>query len=383
MLRKLIREKTIRTLGVVAVTALLASACSGSAEPEADSTPTGQDETETGATAGDGSDSTEEATEVELQSVTIAHPNPSTAQMFLWVAHAAGLFEEEGLDVELTNLDSGSVTLTALLGGDVDVAAVATPSVYNAAAEGQAVRIFAGLMYGQCCELTLRTEVAESLDVTADDPLEDRIAALEGLNLGSSSPGGGSDTAIRYLLDQGGLDPEQDVTITYLGGGGEIMVGAMAADRVDATMNNQPGSALTVLGGHGIYWIDPTTDVPGLGDALSTALVATDEFLSERPEVAESLTRALWRAKALMEEDPEGAQRLVETRFEGLDPEVFQAMWEFTEPRWEKAPNVTSQSIQAGVDFARETQGEDAPDVTFDEVATSTYVDATEGAYTE
>lgn len=368
---------------MVAVTALLASSCSGNAETEADSTPAEQDETETGAAGGDGSDNTEEATEVELQSVTIAHPNPSTAQMFLWVADAAGLFEEEGLDVELTNLDSGSVTLTALLGGDVDVAAVATPSVYNAAAEGQAVRIFAGLMYGQCCELTLRTEVADSLDVTADDPLEDRIAALEGLNLGSSSPGGGSDTAIRYLLDQGGLDPEQDVTITYLGGGGEIMVGAMAADRVDATMNNQPGSALTVLGGHGIYWIDPTTDVPGLGDALSTALVATDEFLSERPEVAERLTRALWRAKALMEEDPEGAQRLVETRFEGLDPEVFQAMWEFTQPRWEKAPNVTPQSIQAGVDFARETQGEDAPDVTFDEVATSTYVEETEGAYTE
>ena len=61
---------------------------------------------------------------------------PNFVHVMPWVAQEQGFYEEFGIEVEIVSLDTGVTALRGAEAGSADIAAVPTPTLINAVAQG-------------------------------------------------------------------------------------------------------------------------------------------------------------------------------------------------------------------------------------------------------
>src|SRR5215467_3876932 len=74
--------------------------------------------------------------EKKLEPLTVSYSSFTGNRVFFWIAKEIGLYEKYGLDVKLVNIAAGSVSLTALLAGDVQLTTDSSAGVVSAGARG-------------------------------------------------------------------------------------------------------------------------------------------------------------------------------------------------------------------------------------------------------
>jgi NitT/TauT family transport system substrate-binding protein len=126
----------------------------------------------------------------------------------VWVAQEAGIFKKHGLDVDLRYVAS-TLQITALLGGDVQIAMVGGPEVASADASGADLVVLATL--GPIA--TYIFEVPGSIKTLAD---------MRGKSVAVSRFGDAGDAATHIAFRRLGLDP-RDVTFVQVGNSGNRM----------------------------------------------------------------------------------------------------------------------------------------------------------------
>src|SRR5437588_683753 len=182
------RSHCVRIL--VTVIALAASACTSAA-------PAAKPATASAPTAAPAPAAAPPA--APLQKLSVAYSNVSADDLASWVAKEAGIYAQNGLDVDLQLIAGGSKTMAALLSGQEDLTLQGGGEVLSASASGADLVVLAALapVYPYLFEV--------SPDIkTIDD--------LRGKKVGVSSPGGSADIASRVALKKQGLDPDVDVT---------------------------------------------------------------------------------------------------------------------------------------------------------------------------
>ncbi len=118
-----------------------------------------------------------------------------------------------------------------------------------------------------------------------------------------------------------GLDPERDVSLVSVGGGGEI-VGALKSNRADAAMLFEPFVTIAVK--QDIATI--VVDVADKLDAFSSSPLSTSKaFLDKSPKEARAMFDALVEALNYIHSDNAGAFEIAKQRFSGANPEVLEA----------------------------------------------------------
>ena len=212
------------------------------------------------------------------------------------IAEAKGLFRQEGLDVEMRAFGEGPAIQQAVAAGEIDVAYIGAPPVYQWAAHGLDSRIIAKVNSGQ-----------GALVVRADGPIHS-LSDLRGRRLAGLNRGSGMDVLLRgYVLKEAaGLDPDRDLTLS------QMPVGNMnpALDRgvVEAVFEWEPFVSQSVLRGAGRVAFDA-------GDALPNTpryvVAATSRAIHERPEDLVKLLRAHNRAIAFIAEHPDESNWLI------------------------------------------------------------------------
>lgn len=120
----------------------------------------------------------------------------------LWVAYKAGIFQKNGLDVDLRFVAS-TLQIPALLSGDVQLAQVGGPEVASADASGSDLQILAVL--GPSVTYMFMTPSA----ITS-------VAQLKGKSVAISKIGDAGDAAMHLAFRRLGLDPK-DVTFVQVG----------------------------------------------------------------------------------------------------------------------------------------------------------------------
>src|SRR5262245_53908996 len=116
-----------------------------------------------------------------------------------------GLFREQGLDVEFVFVSTATLSLPALLSGQVAVVTgVSGPPVVNAALAGGDVVWLAEFLGTMPYALVAPATIG-------------RVADLRGKRIGVSRLGGSSEFAARFMLARSGLDPARDVTFVQVG----------------------------------------------------------------------------------------------------------------------------------------------------------------------
>ena len=82
---------------------------------------------------------------VALPDLMISYSSASMEQAALWVTQDGGFFARNGLPSRLILITSGSTSVQAMLGGDVQVGVIGTPAVLLSRLSGSDLVFFASL----------------------------------------------------------------------------------------------------------------------------------------------------------------------------------------------------------------------------------------------
>ncbi len=220
------------------------------------------------------------------------------------IAEQKRFFADEGLDVEIKSFGDGPVLQQALAAGELDVAYVGAPPVYQWFSRGLDSRILAKVNYGQAAIVSQAAGPVRS------------VAGLRGRRLASVAKGSGMDVLLRgfVLKEQGQLDPERDLDILPMPPGN--MNAALDRKVVDAAFLWEPFVSQALLRGNSRLVLDLNQALPQYPWYVLMAPVAT---LKERPADVVKLLRAHRRAIAFLQESQAEADQLIARAFK-LEP---------------------------------------------------------------
>ena len=219
--------------------------------------------------------------------VRVAVSSDAITLLPVQLAQTLGFYQQEGLNVTLTEIRSASKSLDALHDGSIDVALGTTVPI-QMAAEGRSIQGF----------LVIYSRINTVLIVSpgASGKIE-RIADLKDRRVGVSNLGSGSQIFLNYLLAANGLRPA-DVKAVAIGVGAPALT-AMEHGDVDAAI--VVGGAINVLlRAHPALTILADTRTPegaqrvfGPASYPGSLLVAEESWLRANPDTARRFVRAV------------------------------------------------------------------------------------------
>jgi NitT/TauT family transport system substrate-binding protein len=260
------------------------------------------------------------------QTVRIAQGFASLSFLPVWAARAQNSFAAEGLTATTVVSPGGDpAALAALDSGDVDLAAVGTESALRAAAKGQPFEIVYSLMSKVTLEVVVSPSLLEKAGVKPSDPLQKRIGALKGATIGVGAIGGTQETAARWLVAKGGLDPKADIKIAQVGSPLALQA-ALENKRIDAFVLSPPEGYLATKSGAGTILIKLGDEFPLLSNQPYLVLVAKKPVDDKASELIIKTVRAMQMASAALAKDPEASATAIQKQFFAkADPDAIVA----------------------------------------------------------
>lgn len=267
-------------------------------DPGTEGTGTGTEEVDTDT---DGED--------ELTSIDVAFV-PATTGLLLNVAEAEGLFEDHGLDAELSEAQNISEIIPTL-GQQFDISLGTTTDLIRAGESGLDVVQISGN--------TISTEdnPFAQLIVEADSGIED-ITDLEGRRMASPTLSGVINMAVLYWAQQEGIEPDSidGVQVPPPNHPDQLNAG-----QVDAVQALEPFASQLLGQGH------QSLGNPFAAIKLPLATnfwVANGQWADDNPEVVDGFTSALEDAKDFLEDSEanEARAREVLQEYTGMPPEA-------------------------------------------------------------
>ncbi|AWB07131.1 aliphatic sulfonate ABC transporter substrate-binding protein (plasmid) [Azospirillum humicireducens] len=219
------------------------------------------------------------------------------------VADRKGFYAEEGLTVEAKPFGDGPVIQQALAAGELDVAYIGAPPVYQWAARGLDSRILAKVNYGQAA-------------VIANNPAIAKLSDLRGRKVAGVARGSGMDVLLRgiVLKETADLDPDRDLSVVSMPVGN--MNAALDSGTVDAAFTWEPFISQQVLRGAAHVLFDVNQALPGYPWYV---VMAPKKTLAERPDDVVKLLRAHAKAIAWLSDHPAEGDALIAEAFK-LEP---------------------------------------------------------------
>jgi ABC-type nitrate/sulfonate/bicarbonate transport system substrate-binding protein len=218
--------------------------------------------------------------------VRIAYAALGSGSAPVWVAHEAGYFREEGLEVELALIRGSEAVVEQLLAGGVQFGNIAAPAVLGANLAGADLVYLTGGL----------NRLIQSIVTVADirEP-----GQLRGRTLGLRLRGDFDDYAGHFVLGQHGLRVGPDVRAVRIDSQPDA-IEKMDAGLIDGSVFSPPYVFTAVKHGHRVL-IDagPTSPEYQLG-----GLVARRALVAARPDVVRGVVRAYVRGVHRLGSDP-------------------------------------------------------------------------------
>jgi NitT/TauT family transport system substrate-binding protein len=239
-----------------------------------------------------------------------------TPALALWmlpllVAEDQGFLAKEGLTLKINYMRGGSEAAAALIGGNVDVMSGALSGVLILRSKGVHVKALSAIAGVRTFALVV--DARRHANVTD-------IHQIKGMKIATSRSGSDGDLVLRVLLSGAKLSPEKDVSLIQIGGY-DNHLRAIEKGEVDGSMILEP--FLTIGEKRGI--IKPVISLMAgqgpedLTKRIWTALSTTEEFITQKPKVAQDLVRAIARAVEYIDTNDEGAVAVAHEHFPKMD----------------------------------------------------------------
>tara|TARA_R110002095_G_scaffold54079_1_gene46722 strand:- start:1973 stop:3097 length:1125 start_codon:yes stop_codon:yes gene_type:complete len=259
-----------------------------------------------------------------LQKITVTQAVTSLAFIQNYLASELGFFKEEGLDVDLVVTRGGGPDVQAVISGDAAFTVNDGAQVLPALARGLELKCIMATLDKNIINVSMVKETADRLNLTADSPIGEKLAALKGLKIGVTRPGSLTWQLARFNLAKAGLNPDTDATIVGVGGGPAVAA-ALENKDVDVIYISVPLGERVVHSGKAITLIDNSNGQdPNLPSFMMEGLWTTPEYMASNPETCTAMVKALSKAsKFVLENDAKAISEPLKPVFGALGDEVL------------------------------------------------------------
>jgi len=225
-----------------------------------------------------------------LEKVTITEGGRGFFHAPLYVAHGKGLFEKEGLKVEIVTVRGGNLAMGALVAGQAQFCITSQGLAANLFLKGKKTKIVNQMQHR--CTLTL-----------IGRPEFQQIKDLKGKFV-SCYIGSESDAVLRFLLTKAGLDPEKDVKIVQVGDG-SAMAAALENNKVQAIVGWEPLTSKLISEKKAVCLARLNTEEDSIKHLGSpsyafSAILVTDKYLRRNPNTIQKFVNAMVAAERWM-----------------------------------------------------------------------------------
>ena len=175
-----------------------------------------------------------------LKHIYVGVSSVSMANIIIYVTKEAGLFEKYGLYVDPVAMRGSGESSKAMIGGSIQVAPIATPTVINADLSGGDLVILAHTLPGVVHALMVKPEIK-------------RVEDLKGKKIGVTTFGSLTDFLVRHILRKKGLNPDREVALIQIGGDPERIAG-LKQGAIDGASLSFPGYGMAMKMGFPMLW---------------------------------------------------------------------------------------------------------------------------------
>jgi NitT/TauT family transport system substrate-binding protein len=199
--------------------------------------------------------------------VTVAYSAVSPIFAGVWMAKEIGAFEKHGLKADLVYISSGSVTVQAMVGGNLDMALAASNAVVSSILRGAPLVAVGSITNRPAMSLFVQPEI------TRPEQLQGKVLAI-------TRHGSSTHFLTLFVLEKLGL--QDKVKIQPMGGTREVDAGFRAGMVAGAVRSMKPGPKVRTL-----------VDLPDLGIPFSMDLIAVKrDFYKNSPKMVEGMLKA-------------------------------------------------------------------------------------------
>lgn len=279
----------------------------------------------------------------------------STAKSWLWAvedfAHGAGLFQRYGVTVESTASGRG-VNVDALLSNAAEIVLGAPTQTMRVQMQGRPLKMIAGMVNKYASHIVVRKTILDRLGVTEASPVDRKIAALRGLKLGTTGPGAAPDSLIRWFLARANMNPDRDVELVTVQGGGPALLAAFQREAIDGFCLSSPTSDVAVGRFGAAYLFNMSRNPPPeLADYLYIAVSVNDRSITERAAQLTAYCRALAAAQRDIAANPDAFKTWARGFFGDMEPALFEASYAADGRIYMADPRVSEQHFRLNVGF--------------------------------
>jgi NitT/TauT family transport system substrate-binding protein len=218
--------------------------------------------------------------------VTLVFADFSERAGLMFVAKDQRFFEEQGVDVEVVQVRSGPIAISAMAAGEAQFYSVsATGASLGAMAGGLDIVFVAGFINRLDGYLAVSSRVRSPED-------------LKGKTIGVQSVGGGIWMFTQILLDHWGLNAERDKIQIRVIGDDSVLAQAVMTGTIDAAVLGYTYSRVISQKGGRILVELPKLNIRYQG----TGLVARRAFIENSADTVEKTLRGLIRANRFIQD---------------------------------------------------------------------------------
>jgi NitT/TauT family transport system substrate-binding protein len=231
----------------------------------------------------------------------------------VYIARGAGLFAEEGIEVDWVLVGSGTRQAASVMGGSAEMSPLALIHVVKSAAKGANLVALTPIFAVWANYLVLSEEAMKRTGFRLDMSIDDKVGHLKGLKIGITSPGSSTDTFVRKLFLARGMDPDKEVNLQPFGGGAAL--------------------------------------VPEMKDVPMVVMATSKETLAAKPDLIRRATRALTKAMIFSHNKPEETKKIMRGYFPDMDAEVFASVVETYRNATPRTPVITKENVDKTVEW--------------------------------
>ncbi len=275
-----------------------------------------------------------------LKKIRVGVSAISMGNIIIYVTKEAKLYEKYGLDAEVIAVLGSGISSKAMIGGSLDVAAIATPTVINAGLAGSDMVILANTMPGVIHALMVKPEIK-------------RIEDLKGKKIGVSTFGSLTDFLVRHIARKKGVNPEKDLSLIQVGGDNERLVG-LKQGSLDGASFSYPGYGREQRLGFSMLW-DSSKEVeyPWMEITTRRSLIQRDR------DLVMSYMKAHLEGIALFKKDKEFGKKVIKKALRLDDEELINESYEIFSKGFLPAPYPNTKGMKTSFEYVALTR----PDV--------------------
>lgn len=281
-----------------------------------------------------------------------------------YVAIQKGLFEKNGLKIELTTGQGADAVMTSVLSNQVDIGFAGPEASIYVYKEGKEdyTEVFAQL-----------TKKDGSFLVSKEDTDNFNWEGLKGKTVIPGRKGGVPYMTLEYVLKKNGINPETDLvlddSIKF-----DLMAGAFSSGEAEYVTLFEPTASMTELQGKG-YVVASVGEASG--EIPYTAYFAKKSYIEENSDTIQKFTDAVYQGQKWVEEH---SSKEIAEEVKGFFPDTDVEMLETAIQSykdidaWNETPVLTEESFERLEEVMKEA-GELDEKVPYDKIVNNTYAE--------